>query len=151
MAWVTVAAVAGVAGTVMSGVGAYEQGQAQANSAQYNAEVAQQNAQIATQQGEAAAQEQSRVAQRKIGAQVAAYGASGVDGSSGSPMDVLADSVRMATLDQLTTKYNYQLKAIGYQNQVGLDQANAENSSTAGTVAAIGGTLKGFGSAIPKF
>lgn len=105
----------------MSAVGTVRQAQSQAQAKNYEAEVAAQNARIAQQQGEAAAELQAKEAQRKIGAMVAQYGAAGVDVSSGSPADVLADSVRSATLDNLTTKYNYQLKALGYKNQSNLD------------------------------
>jgi hypothetical protein len=87
----------------------------------------------------------------KIGIMVASYGASGVQGSSGSPMDVVAQSVRMATLDNLTTQYNYKLRGLGYLNQVALDTANASNSSTAGNMNATAAGFKGAGSMIPMF
>lgn len=132
-------------------VGALTQSSAQAGAARYNAQVAQQNAAIALDQGNAAAAAQNREARRKIGAAIASYGASGVDGSSGSPMDVLADSVRAATLDNLTVQYNYKLKALGYENQATLDKASAKNYETAGVLNAVGSAAKGFGSAIPYF
>ena len=116
----------------MSAVGTMRQAQSQAQAKSYEAEVAAQNARIAQQQGEAAAELQAKEAQRKIGAMVAQYGAAGVDVSSGSPADVLADSVRSATLDNLTTKYNYQLKALGYTNQSSLDSDSASYYRTSG-------------------
>lgn len=132
-------------------IGAGAQGESNAAASRYNAQIAQQNAQIAEQQGVAAAEQQDIAARRKIGSMVAGYGASGVDGGSGSAMDVLADSVRAATLDNLNVKYNYKLKAMGYNNQATLDQSNAKNSSTSGGLNAIGTGLKGLGSAIPLF
>lgn len=140
-----------VASAGISAVGSIMQGQSQAGASRYNAEVAQQNATIAEQQGEAAAEQQSVAARRKIGSMVANYGASGVDGASGSALDVLADSARMAALDNLTVKYNYKLKAMGYQNQAALDQSNAKNSETSGALGGVGAGLRGLGAAIPMF
>ena len=137
-------------GAATAAVGAVSQGQAAGQAADYNAQVAQQNAVIAQQQGDAAAQAQSRDAQRKIGSMIASYGASGVQADAGSPLDVLADSVRMATLDNLTTKYNYALKAQGFGNQATLDTMNAETSRTSGLLNGAAALMKG-GTAIPTF
>jgi hypothetical protein len=139
------------ASAVMGVAGAEQQGQSAAAAAQYNATIASQNAEIAKQQGVAAGEAQDRAARMKIGSMVANYGASGVEGGSGSPMDVLAQSVRMAALDNLTTTYNYQLKAQGYRNQSGLDEANAKNSLIAGDINATASVFKGAGTAIPVF
>lgn len=122
----------------VTAVGAIGQAQSAASASKYNAAVNTQNALVAEQQGEAAAQAQERDAQRRLGAAVAAYGASGVDITTGSPTDVLADSSRMAALDNLTTRYNYRMRALGYQNQATLDTSSARNSSTAGYLSAIG-------------
>lgn len=134
-----------------STLGAYTQGMAQSQAAEYNAKIAQQNAEIARQQGAAAAEAQGRDAQRKIGAMVAAYGASGVQGDTGSPMDVLADSVRNAALDKLNIQYNYALKALGYSNQATLASAQADNYKTSAVVNAIAAGAKSAGQAIPMF
>lgn len=138
-----------VASTIMTAVGAIHQAQAQAGAAEYNAQIAQQNSQIADAQSAAASDAQQRDSQRKIGAAMAAYGASGVQMSEGSPADVLAESARMATLDNLTLKYNYKLRGLGYQNQAALDYSNASNYRMAGqlgaTAALLGGASKAAG------
>ena len=125
-------------GGILGALGSILQGEGAATAAEYNATIARQNAAIAAQQGEAAAQAQGRNAERHIGSMVAAYGASGVEGSSGSAMDVLADSARMSTLDNLTLKYNYALKGLGYENAAKLDDTNAAYSRTAGLLGAAG-------------
>lgn len=122
----------------MSFIGNILQGQGQAMSAEYNAQIANQNAEVARQQGVAASQAQQRTATRAISAATAAYGASGVQTDSGSPVDVLAESARMATLDNLTLKYNYALKSLGYNNQASLNQAQAQYASTASVLQAAG-------------
>ena len=140
-----------VASAAMSAAGAQQQGESTAAAARYNAQIAKQNADIATQQGMAAGEAQDRAARLKIGSMVANYGASGVDGASGSPLDVIAESVRMATLDSLTTKYNYALRARGYKNQAGLEEANAKNALIAGDINATASVFKSVGTAIPTF
>lgn len=110
--------------------GSLYEGEASAQSQEYNASIARQNAVIAQQQGAAAVQAQQRNAARAIGSVTANYGASGVRMDSGSPLDVLADSVAMATLDKLTIEYNYALRAQGYQQQANLNQMGAETART---------------------
>lgn len=127
-----------IVGAVISAVAAVRQGQAAANAETYNAQVAEQNKQIAESQGIAASEAQKRESQRRMGAALAAYGAAGVSTSDGSPTEVLAESARMAELDNLTLKYNYRLKGLGYSNQVELSKANAVNSRTAGYLNAYG-------------
>jgi hypothetical protein len=148
------------ASTAMAVAGAVKQGQAASQAANYNSQLATQNAGIAAAQGEAAAQAQSRDSQRRIGTEMAAYGASGVQMSDGSPADVLADSARSAALDNLTTRYNYQLKGLGYQDQASLESAQSSNASAAGYLSAIGSgiggasrayNMSGGGTEIPSF
>jgi hypothetical protein len=154
-----------VFGTFMQGQSASESAQAQAKSAQasaaaalYNANIADQNAAITREQKGAATEAFDRSTARTMGSTVAAYGASGVQVDSGSPMDVLADSTRSAALDRLTLQYNYDLKARDYENQAQLNRMNAANGlqaattyastagnySTAGTLNAIGTGLTGY-------
>lgn len=169
MAWVATAAIGGLA---LSVYGTYQQGQSAAANAQaqakaaaasaaaatYNANLADQNAAITREQEKAAVEAQQRTTARDIGRIIAAYGASGVQSDNGSPMDVLADSARVAELDKLTLQYNYELKARDYENQASLDRMNAANGltasttyassagnySTAGTLNALGTGLTGF-------
>lgn len=153
MAWLA------IAGAVVSAVGAMKQGQANAGAAEYNAGIARQNSVVALQQGDAAVQAQGRDARRRLGSMKALYGASGVEGDTGSPLDVLADSTRMAELDALTTQYNYQLKSQGFDDQATLDDSNAKNSRTASYLNATSSLLnsgagamnRSGGTSIPYF
>lgn len=145
-----------IAATATKAVGSIIKGEGQAAAYEYNARVAQQNAIIAGQQGRAAEEAQQRDTVRKIGSMVAAYGASGVQTDSGSPMDVLADSARMAELDKLTLRYNYALKAAGYQSQAQLDLMGAQTSRTSGYLDAFasgtqGASIYAGNSPIPMF
>lgn len=159
------------AGLAINAYGAYQGGQQQAASAEsaarvqqanaaaaeYNAQLAEQNAQIARDQKAAATDTFNRQTERTIGKTIAAYGASGVQTDVGSPLDVLADTARLAELDKLTLQYNYDLKIRDYMNQAALNRMNAANGvaaastyasaapmySTAGTLNAIGTGLTG--------
>jgi hypothetical protein len=131
------------ASTGVSVIGSLTQSKAQSNASNYNATVANQNAQITIDQGNAAALQQGISAQRKIGAMRAAYGASGVSSDAGSPLDVLADSVRSAVLDQQITKYNYGLRALGYKQTAALDSSQAKNASTSGVLNAGSALMSG--------
>lgn len=153
MAWLA------IAGAAVSAIGAIQKGQADAGAAKYNATIARQNSVVALQQGDAAVQAQNRDARRRLGSMKALYGASGVEGDTGSPLDVLADSTRMAELDALTTQYNYQLKSQGFDDQAALDDSNAKNSRTASYLNATSSLLnsgagamnRSGGTSIPYF
>jgi len=137
-----------IASAVISAMAAMRTGQTQSEMAKYNAKLAETNSEVANAEGAAASDAQDRDSQRRIGAAIAAYGASGVDVGTGSPVDVLADSARQATLDNLTVKYNYKLRALGYQNQAGLDTATGEYALAAGRMGATASLLQGVGQAL---
>jgi hypothetical protein len=114
---------------------AYKQSETAANAADYNAQIAQQNQTLA-------AAQDSRQAEILSGQQRAAYGASGVQGSTGSPLDVLADTATQSALDRAKIKYNY-------GSQINLDNAQASNYRSSALIgaAAAGGTA--YATAIP--
>lgn len=145
----TVALVAEIVGAAVAVYSAVRTGQQQRAAAKYNQAVAQQNAKAAQEQGAEAALQSQRQTAQKIGAMEANYGASGVDASTGSPLDVLTDSVRQGTLDQLTLKYDASLRGAGYTNTATLDGMEASNATTSGYLnaagAALGGTAQAAG------
>ena len=118
-------------GSFTKAFGSLIQGEGTAQANEYNASIARQNQIIAYQQSEAAVEAQQRDAARAMGAAIASYGASGVQSDNGSPMDVLADSARLAELDRLTIQYNYQLKALGFDQQAKLQKMAATSARTA--------------------
>lgn len=128
--------------TAVGVAGAIQQSNAASKADKYNAAVAQQNAQAASDQANSQLQQQQRTAYKQLGAQKAAYGASGVT-SDGSPMDVLSDSYTQSELDANTIIYNGKLRAAGYTNQANLDSANASNATTAGYTNAASKALLG--------
>lgn len=151
-----------IAGTAMSVVGALSGASSASSAAKYNAQLNQQNAQIATQQGDAQAIQQRRLDEMRMGTIRAGYGASGVVGGEGSPLDVLSSSAAQAELDTQNVIYNSRLKAMGYTNNAILDQSRAAAASSKGlygaaSAALIGGTkaygmyTAGTGTQIPSY
>lgn len=128
----------------MNAFGQKQQSKANAQAAQYNAAINMQNAELARQQGLAEAENQARDAKRTVGSMVASYGASGVQTDVGSPLDVLADSARMAMLDNLTIKYNAEMKARSYEQQAQLNLMGG-GSGTADALGLVGAGLDAFG------
>lgn len=135
-----------IIGVAISAYSAVRAGQAQSKAAKFNAAVAQQNANAATEQANAAAQEKHRQMVQRLGSMEAAYGASGVASDSGSVLDSLGDSIRQGTLDQLTAKYNGQLKAAGYTDSSSLDTFQAHYAQTSSYMEAAGTAMSGAGS-----
>jgi hypothetical protein len=127
--------------------GAIRQGQAASAAADYNAKVAEQNKQAALAQGQAQSEAQWRASQQRIGSAIALYGGAGVQGDSGSAADVLGMNIQNATLDNLTTQYNAQMRGIGFDDQAELDHSNASNARTSSYLSAGGALLQGMGSA----
>ena len=116
-----------VASVISAGVAAY--GQVQASSAQnkqaeYQAKVAQYNADVATDQAEDArerGQIQADLHRRKVaglkGKQRSIFGASGVSLSSGTAVDVVADTAEVGEFDAQNILANAERDAYGYETQ----------------------------------
>lgn len=129
----------------LNAFGSYKQGQANQQAADYNANINMYNAALARQQGQIAADAQARDAKRIMGSMVANYGASGVQVDQGSPVDVLADSARMAALDNLTIRYNAEMQAQSYEQQAQLAKMGGQAASTAGTLGVLNAGVNALG------
>lgn len=119
-----------IIGTAVSVIGALQQGQAARSAAQYNAQVAAQNADIARSEAQMQAQQSARENYLRLGAIRAAQGHAGGTGSSGSVLDVLADTAAQGELEKQNILYSGELKARGYQNTASLDEFSARSAST---------------------
>jgi len=136
------AMIAGIVGGVTSAVGAYRQGQAaQAQAKQealwheYNAELSRKQALEAEQQALAEARRQKRAADEQMARMRAAYGASGVLMSEGSPLRVLEQSAADAVLDRLNLLRRGRLSSDQYMAQAALDTGQAGLSLMRGRAA----------------
>jgi hypothetical protein len=135
----TLAVASTVASGVMAAGGAIKQGQAAKAQARYQSQVERNNSQIATWQaqdavdrGKIAEQRQRLQVARLAGTQRATFGSSGVELSSGSPLDVLMDTAQLGELDALTIRSNAEREAYGFRAQQGNLMAQSGLTQMAG-------------------
>lgn len=135
----TVALASTVASGVMAAGGAIKQGQAAKKQAAYQSQVERNNAQIAgwqaedaTKRGAIAEQRQRLATSRLAGAQRAGMASSGVELTSGSPLDVLGDTSMLGELDALTIRSNAEREAYGFRAQGQNLQAQSALTQMAG-------------------
>src|SRR5579885_2558210 len=121
-------------GSAISAAGAASEGQGQAAALQTNAQIQQQNAQIATAQTE-----------RTLGQIAASYGASGVDVTRGSPLQVMADQAATGELTRQLDLYRGAVAATGNLNQAQLYRIEAQQAQQAGQIRAGATILTGLG------
>lgn len=117
---------------------------AKADALDHNAQVADYNADTIHQQGLASDQALDRDIRATQGKMMAAYGGSGVDSSTGSPLTVLADSIRRGVLDRATNKWNFDMQETGQRNQAAALRLDARNVRHAAIVNAVSAGLASF-------
>ncbi len=151
-------AIAGIGSSAMGAINSYQQGKAQQEQYNYEARVAQENARIAQsnadeerQQGIEEARLQRIKASQAIGSQKTAMAANGVDITEGTALDVIEDTAAMGELDALQTRYNYERRALAYeqnannlQNQSNLDILAGQNAYSAGKMNGLAHGLEGI-------
>ena len=131
----------------VSAGGAIMGGIAQQDQANYQATVAKYDAQTANANASNDALTQFKQSQMQIGAMRAGYGASGVEQSSGSPLDVLQQSARDAELDRQTIIYKGKLRAWDFNEQAQLDKYQGQLAADSSYFGAASALLKGGASA----
>lgn len=136
-------------GGITSAFGDLVQGEAEGNALDTASDVQKNNARLALEAGQFNAQRQTIAANRKIGAEEAAYGASGVTATSGSVLNVLAASHANAELDRLNILHGADIRAINDQNQAEMDSIGASSARTGSYFNAVGsifgGAAKAYG------
>lgn len=163
-----VTAIVAVAGAAMSAYGQIQQGQAaqqqakfQSRMAAYNAQIAGQNAQMAEEEGREAKKTAAENAAKKrqeaaqiIGAQRAAFGASGAQVDQGAALDLTLDTTEKGELDALAMieqgnredygkrvdAWNYRAQGAGQQLQSGMYKSQGSRNTA---WLSAGGTLLG--------
>jgi len=152
-----VSMLASVAGSISSANAAQQQAKAEQNAANYQAQVAQNQATLYNQQasqqmavGEQQSYQSQLQSRARAGAIRAAFGASGVDTTTGSAADVLQSQQRLGTLNSLTIQSNAARQAWGSEEagtselaQAGLYQQTAQQAPIAGQYASEAALLSG--------
>lgn len=109
----------------------------------HDAQVDDFNAATTRQQEEASDQSLGRDINAKLGTMSASYAGSGVQ-MSGSPMDVLADSIRKGVLDRASNRYNYETTARNYESDATGKRLLAHNIQRTQFMAAASAGLASF-------
>jgi len=157
--------VASAAGGLMGATGARKSADAQAQSANYQAAVARNNQIIAERYGEFAVAKgrgQAEISgyrtRQAIGSAKAAQAASGVDVTSGTPVDVRQSIKDIGELDaativsnSLNEAYGYKVKAANFGAEAQLDTMKARFAEEAGDYAVAGSLLGGVSSVSDKW
>ena len=131
--------------SVVSFVGALQQGKAAKDAANFNATVNLQNAQIAQSNAAAAAKQHERETYLRLGSIHANQGKAGGAAGEGSVLDVLGDVAGQRELERQNIYYNGQLQARGFQNTAALDTYSGKQAQTASYFKAGGELLRGAG------
>jgi len=132
------------AGTAVTAYGQYQQGQAQERALNYQAAVQERNAQIAKQNADYDAQRQSARLRRAIGSQRAAVLASGIQ-MEGTALELQQDTVQQAEMDRLAILYGGEINYQNARSEAELSRMQGKSAAQAGTTAAFGTVLGGFG------
>jgi hypothetical protein len=146
MAWA--GAVIGLVGNLTSASGSAKAGREGAAAYNFNAAINDQNAVRAREAADADILSLQKDEYRALGSQRAGYGAAGVAASSGSVLDVIADTTARAALDQQRRRYAGDLAAQDQMNQAGINRINARSVRRGGQAAASAQVLAGVGSAV---
>jgi len=145
MAAVSSFALAAIAvGTAVTAYGQYQAGQAQERALNYQAAVQERNAQIAKQNAEYDAQRQESRLRRAIGSQRAAVLASGIQ-MEGTALELQQDTVQQAEMDRLAILYGGETNYQNARSEAELSRMQGKAAGQAGTTAAFGTVLGGFG------
>jgi len=127
-----------MAGTAVKGVGQLINAKQEVDTGEFNAQVFQQKAEAQRESQVLLEQQKRRIAKSVTGTQVALYAKSGIK-MSGSPLDVIADSLANANFDIAIDKYNSEVAARGFETEGELakreaaQRANISRASAGGT------------------
>lgn len=139
--------VLGAAGSIITGISAYQQGQYTADVARNNAMLAKQAADVEDQRGAEEARTQDLKNKALIASQMVGFASSGIDITSGSALDARESSSKLGRLDTLTTKYNSDRKVNNLQNQSLMYEAEADVARSKGSYGLLSGIM-GVGTSI---
>ena len=120
-----------IAGSVMSAIGAMQQGQAAKSAADYNATIATQNAAIARRNAADKATQADRETYLRLGQIRANQGASGGNAGEGSVLDVIGDVAAQSELERQQIIYQGELQARGFQNDATLETFSGDTKQNA--------------------
>lgn len=137
------AMVLGIAGGVISAIGAMQSANAQAAAADYNKEVALANKKQVHLQTEREIDDRQAADRRQLSSMRAAYGANGLQ-MDGSPLDVIDDTATEMAYDIAKVKYQGAVQEEGYSREAALAKLEAKSAKKAGFIGAASALIGGL-------
>lgn len=154
----------------LSAYSSIKAGQSAKAAGEYNAQVAENQSKAeewaghdAAERGADAAARRREDARRFASSQVAGFGAAGIDVTTGTPLDILAETAGLGETDALMEinnarreSFGHQVNATSYRSQAGIDRYTGAAANRSGWMNA-GGTLLGtvgqtyFNYKVPQF
>lgn len=138
-------AVVSLLGGGLSGIGAKQQADAQAEADLANARALRLRALEVMQQGQRQSGQARMAGSKAIAGQKVAFAANGVDSTSGTPLSLMADSRMMSELDATTLRNNAAREARGIQTQAGQLEKQAAATRRAGNWSLAGSLIGAAG------
>jgi len=114
-------------GTVVTGVGQLIQAKEQGEVGEYNAQVYQQKASAEKSSQALLEMQKRKIYESRIGEQVSIYASSGIK-MTGSPIEVLADSLENAELDLAIDRYNSNVAQQSAESQAQMQRLEADRN-----------------------
>lgn len=151
VAWPAVFAAMQVGGGILQAGGQYAQGSAMKNAYDFNAQVSEENARAVRQSGLLTESQKRRQYDRVISSQKSQYASRGVVVDTGSPLDVMVDSMFNAEFDLAIDRYNTEVAARSYENQAQLERYYGKQTKRLATTQAIGTLLNTGASAYSTY
>lgn len=142
---------AGISGGTIGALGDLYSGQSTSSALNSQAQQNLENAQLAREQGEYNSMRAGMMAAQHVGGIKAAYGANGVESTSGSVLSVLNGSAMNAEMDVQNIKKGAEVRAINFENEASMEKLGASNAVTSSYLNALSsitmGSAKAFGQA----
>lgn len=130
--------------TVLGALGAMQQGQQAQAAANYNAQIQEQNAAVSRAEAGERESEVRRRSAMVLGSQRAAVAQAG-GGSGGSAADIMQQSAVSAELDALTTRYEGEMRARGFEQEAASHRYSGEVAASRASSQAFASILGGVG------
>lgn len=135
----------GLGATLVSAVGAYQQGQASAAAAEYNAKLAEMQGKVAQDQAASRATELKQRTRRRVSQAATSVLESGFT-LGGSFKDWIDQTIKFGEYDALSEIYEGEVAATGARNSAQLSRYEAKNYKRAGLIGAGSKLLGGVSS-----
>jgi len=131
--------VLGFMGNIVSGIGGVISAKQETDTGAYNAAVLQQRAEAERRSQTLLEAQKRKIIEANLGTQVALYAKSGIK-MTGSPLDVMLDSLTNAEMDIAIDRYNSEVAARGYETEAQITRMEAKQRASLGYLK-TGGTF----------